>query len=1230
MSYQLRFTWYILLILSVTACDTEEERGIWPATPAATTVKMDFQARPLPEIPLPNDIATRYDKTSPTGRRVNASMIAPTRFEQEARELIGNLDGWGVGQPITIPFTAPLSIDSILDGHRDRNYDSSNDVIYVINITKGSPDEGRLHTYDIGEGNFPLTLKRGEYWENDPRAWTLTLFFDEEMEDLDGDGILDDGEDLNGNGLLDEGEDLNGNGRLDPPEDTDADGVLDVPNYYPGLNPPRDDIGARADALMYFYEKQTNTLILQPLEPLRERNTYAVVVTRRLKDHTGKPVGSPYPYINHHTQSEALRELDKYLPHELELDDVAFAFSFTTQTVESDFIAVRDGLYGHGIQGHIGEMFPPRVEYFLPMMDTDHPRSADAESAFTLSGPRLRRVLSPVLEELTDDTSAYDNAIESNDYIAAHMMGIFNSPQLFPRHDRNGNKALYNDQIWPPDLTSNAAPVRSEEVPFWLSVPNKAVSRRGNGEPAPVAILSHGYTSSRIEGVMYAGAMAQRGVATVAIECPSHGFHWGPTPTLYEDIFAGFGLEPLYRAINTHRAIDLNGDDEFDEGDSGGDFWTAYLFHTRDMVRQCALDHMALVRVLRSFDGERRWEFDVNGDGENDIAGDIDGDGIVDFGGPDGVIGMWGGSLGGIMSSILGGLEPKIDVVAPIAGGGGLGNVGARSQQGGVREAMMLRSMGPLFLGQIEEGGLFQLNTVVPDERQAKRLPIASVPGVKVGDTMVVKNLHNGERGCGYISQDKSVRAGIAADIHNFTNINAFVSALGDVPKESEQECALACQSFSKCIQDTCGRKVVDYGCENLCASGEDFAPPVCAAVQTAVNEDGSLCLSLEERDKVVVEFYAGPQLIPGDEHCGVKMNAQPYATIDTFGEDIEYQASTFEKGSPLTVLAQGLGFRRATPSLRRFLGIGQLVVDPADPAVYARHCSKEPIYYAGTDETTGAHAVVITTLGDMSVPASSGVHLARSAGFVNYRHPDPAYRLTRFAGSPPNQILLDTFVAESVNIADRFCMGPQDEIPLPNEGPCPEGSQGVHLDVENLSQGTDLWGDTVPRLEIPLRLGLRPGQVDRLGGVSGALFLMGEPTGQHGFDSPGVQEKRSRQLCQENCPNGEDCQCDTRHFFDIGTFMLNSMGGFLESGGKRMNLDLCNGTDTCPGQPNDPERATMVPMTMDLGMEDSASQRDNPSEAMPESPPADNTDPVPGTEPGADGPADEPENDSP
>ena len=195
-----RFTLCSILFLCA-ACTSPDPDGLAPSQPAAVTVKMDFYAKPLPEIPLPNDIATRYDETSPTKRRINASMIAPTTFEATARELIDEIDGWGVGQPITIPFTGPISVESILAGHRDVDYRSDNDVIYLIDITPGSPDEGELIPLDIGEGNYPVTLERSDYWNNDIREWTLSLYFDEEDEDKNGNGRLDPNEDLNGNGI---------------------------------------------------------------------------------------------------------------------------------------------------------------------------------------------------------------------------------------------------------------------------------------------------------------------------------------------------------------------------------------------------------------------------------------------------------------------------------------------------------------------------------------------------------------------------------------------------------------------------------------------------------------------------------------------------------------------------------------------------------------------------------------------------------------------------------------------------------------------------------------------------------------------------------------------------------------------------------------------------------------------------------------------------------------------
>ena len=61
--------------------------------------------------------------------------------------------------------------------------------------------------------------------------------------------------------------------------------------------------------MMTFYERETDTLIVRPLVPLRERTTYAVVITRKLLDLQGQPVGSPYPGVHHASQGAALAPL---------------------------------------------------------------------------------------------------------------------------------------------------------------------------------------------------------------------------------------------------------------------------------------------------------------------------------------------------------------------------------------------------------------------------------------------------------------------------------------------------------------------------------------------------------------------------------------------------------------------------------------------------------------------------------------------------------------------------------------------------------------------------------------------------------------------------------------------------------------------------------------------------------------------------------------------------------
>ena len=1052
------------------ACLGEEPQGIAPATPASTTVKMDFFHKPLPDIPLPNDLATRYDVDSPTGRRINASMIAPTGFESHTRQLIDELDGWGVFQYMTVPFTGPIDITSITKAHRDKDYDLKDDVIYLINIDPRSTEYGRIHHMDLGNGNYPVVLESlDKYWKNDPRGWTTSLLFEEEDEDLNNNGVLDAG------------------------EDTDADGILDKPNYLPGKTPAKTDLAGRADALMSFYERETDTLIVRPLDLLQERTTYAVVVTRRLLDAKGKPVGSPYDSINHTAQNTALQNLPEVLPAGLTLEDVAFTWSFTTQSVNSQITAVREGLYGKGKQAHLKTKFPAKLKGLETLVDTDHANFKTKKNIYILQSEHFVDAYKQIATGLLGvkaGSDAYKTAVEANKYIDYHVIGSFSSPQLWERFDKNGRMIPYNNQRWPNDLDTKVATARDEPVYFWLTVPRKEVSPRGQGKPAGTVILGHGYGGNRTDILSMGGLMAKWGMSAIAIDCVSHGLDLGSKDkALAEVITAQYGLKAFMKAVFKDRAWDQNFDGNVD---SGADFWSAYVFHTRDMVRQSAVDYMQLVRILRSFDGTRVSDLDLDGDGKKELAGDFDADGNVDIGGKDSIIAMTGGSLGGIMSMTVGGVEPEVSVIAPVAGGAGLADVGIRSRQGGVPEAFILRAMGPIITGTLDtKTSETKMEFILPDLNSARTLPFASVKGVKPGDTVLIENLANKERGCGVVQKDGKLRMTIPSD---------NPTALKDG----------AAGAYS-CSRDKGTKDKEQY-----------FTG-----------------------DKLQVSFYSGYAI--GGEDCKLAEAAKgkAYHTIDKFEADLNFQGMYCEKEKALIAPTEGLGLRRADPALRRLTSFIGFIIEPGDPVVFMPGLLRDPPKYSNAKEGKATHSLVITTMGDMNVPASSGLTAGRVAGLIDYLHEDPRY------GMPANQMVIETYTAEAVHTLKRYTH--------------PTTGAGVHLDVENFSQGTDYWGIEIPRLAKPLRLGLD--RQDGHGGVSGAIFPMSRQDGSHGFDMPGEMTDMAIKACQTACKKtgGSDpCGCLTRKHFDIGKFMFNMIGRYFSGGGKALSTNLCNSRDDC------------------------------------------------------------------
>ena len=153
-------------------------------------VKIDWDARPLPEIPFPNDLAARPDPHSPTGMRLNLSELAPTEVERRARRKINETTGFGLYAPVSVAFEAPLDLDEVVARHLDDN-NTTDDAFFIIDVTHGSPTFGQLAELDVGHGRFPLDVEQTDrYFPNDPLSEAPSLLFDTRDEDANGNGVL--------------------------------------------------------------------------------------------------------------------------------------------------------------------------------------------------------------------------------------------------------------------------------------------------------------------------------------------------------------------------------------------------------------------------------------------------------------------------------------------------------------------------------------------------------------------------------------------------------------------------------------------------------------------------------------------------------------------------------------------------------------------------------------------------------------------------------------------------------------------------------------------------------------------------------------------------------------------------------------------------------------------------------------------------------------------------------
>lgn len=351
--------------------------------------------KPIPDVPFPIDIATVIDKTTVTGRRLNIPTESYTQLERQVREKMNTLDGFGTFAPISVRFNGPVDLNTATESN-----------ILVIKLLPSHA--GDVMPLDLGKGFFPTISRPDYYWPNDPLKNANNKIMDpNNVADLNGDTI---------------------------PEFIDQ------------------------------YEFETNTLIIRPIVPMEEASRYAVVLLKGLKGINGEPVRSAFRYINHTMQTDDLRPVVELLGQRgISLDQVAFCWSFTTQSISPDWVNFWNGLYnGAGPLGYLANSFPPILNPVNLQISSDMDGNP-----YTLNADWFSSVLQVLLPFIGQSDLANYLDFKWVDHL---VFATFRSPTFFNSLDF-GNPLTTDERYFDPAKLSGAIPAGELRPTVMIAVP---------------------------------------------------------------------------------------------------------------------------------------------------------------------------------------------------------------------------------------------------------------------------------------------------------------------------------------------------------------------------------------------------------------------------------------------------------------------------------------------------------------------------------------------------------------------------------------------------------------------------------------------------------------------------------------------------------------------------------------------------------------------------------------
>jgi hypothetical protein len=368
------------------------------------------------------------------------------------------------------------------------------------------------------------------------------------------------------------------------------------------------------------WDPETNTLHAEPEELLEQHTRYAILVTDRVRDMTGRAIGSGrFDRFEKESRGEYRDELHEGLARWRRhgRPRVVAASVFTTMSVSAELEKIQD---------RIAKSHPSPASFEIGSLGERavFPLASLASLTWNLqltAGPGLTPVLLPGLAGLGALGPGVVGTLAFGKFTSTSYLGP--DVTFAPIGTRRGTPA----------------PQETSELQFNLVLP--ASPRPAAGYP--VAIFGHGFGDHKLGAfLVVAASMAQRGIATMTINVVGHGF--GPLGTLTVNTVSGPVVVPA-----GGRGFDQNGDGAIGSTEGSSATPPRLLVGSADALRQTTVDLMQLVRQIQA-------GIDVDGDG----APDLDAGRIYYF----------GQSFGAIYGTIFLGVEPGVRVGVPNVGGG--------------------------------------------------------------------------------------------------------------------------------------------------------------------------------------------------------------------------------------------------------------------------------------------------------------------------------------------------------------------------------------------------------------------------------------------------------------------------------------------------------------------------------------------------------------------------------